>query len=262
MTTPLITLRSQPSPRSAKKLQRLNRVEQRPPLVEQVVDRLRKHIISGDLAPDRDMPPEAELCNKMGVSRTVVREAMRILRAQGLVEVSQGKRPRVKPVDASYVIDGLTLMIQRADTSLLHLAELRKPLESEIAALAAERATAEQIERMAETIDELAAAPDLASQVDADMQFHSILAEATGNPIFQLILKTIWSLQRESRLKTLAYSRATVAVQWHKRILDAIRDHDVELARSEMSAHIEASRRDLLQSGAVNQQSSRGKKGE
>jgi DNA-binding FadR family transcriptional regulator len=218
--------------------------------VEQVVDRLRGHIVSGEFPADQEMPPEAALCATLGVSRTVVREAMRILRAQGLVEVSQGKRPRVRPVDAKYVIDGLTLLIQRTDASLLHLAELRRPMEGEIAALAAGRATSGQIERMEASIRTLAAAPDLAAQVDADLLFHSILAEATGNPIFQLILQTIWSLQRESRLETLAHSRAAVAVQWHERILHAVRARDAERARAEMSAHIDASRKDLLDAGA------------
>src|SRR6266481_3177998 len=123
-----------PASPKGKPSRRLHRVEQRPPLVEQVVDRLRAHIVSGDFPADQEMPPEAALCQTLGVSRTVVREAMRILRAQGLVEVSQGKRPRVRPVDAKYVIDGLTLLIQRTDASLLHLAELRRPMESEIAA--------------------------------------------------------------------------------------------------------------------------------
>lgn len=247
-TAPRANLRG--APVKSKPQRRLHRVEQRPPLVEQV-ERLRSHIVGGDFPRDGEMPPEASLCQTLGVSRTVVREAMRILRAQGLVEVSQGKRPRVRPVDAKYVIDGLTLMIQRTDASLLHLAELRRPMESKIAAFAAERATPVQIERLSASIKALADAPDLSSQADADLLFHSILAEATGNPIFQLVLQTIWSLQRDSRLKTIAYSRAATAIHWHERILNAVRAHDPDRARAEMSAHIDAARRDLLESGAV-----------
>jgi GntR family transcriptional repressor for pyruvate dehydrogenase complex len=228
----------------------IGRVQQRPALVEQVVDRLRTYIIGGKFASGGELPPENALCQMLDVSRTVVREAMRILRAQGLVEVAQGKKPRVRPVDTEFAVDGLSLMLQRSHASPLDLVELRRPLESEIAAIAAERATRHQIEQMEASIEELRSARDLESRAEADLKFHTLLAEATGNPIFQLVLRTFWILQWQSRIKTLAYSSATVAVQWHERILAAVRRHDSQKARSEMIAHIEAAHQDLLEAGA------------
>jgi GntR family transcriptional repressor for pyruvate dehydrogenase complex len=224
----------------------LGRVEHRPALVEQVVEQLRTYIIEGKFPADHELPPEAALCETLGVSRTVVREAMRILRAQGLVDVSQGKRPRVRPVDAQVAIDGLSVMLRRSNSSLLHLVELRRPLESEIAAVAAQRVTPEQIALLEISIEELKSAKDLPGRAAADLKFHSLLADATGNPIFQLVLRTVWTLQWQSSLKTIKYSSAAVAVKWHERILSAVRDHDSARARAEMTGHIEAANADLL----------------
>ncbi|HWE03175.1 MAG TPA: FCD domain-containing protein [Tepidisphaeraceae bacterium] len=244
-------MREEPGARKPGRERPLRRVEARPPLVEQAVDRLRAWIIDGHLPADREIPPESALCRTLGVSRTVVREAMRILRAQGLVEVSQGKRPRVRPADAKFAIDSLALMLRRGEASLLHLAELRRPMESEIAALAAARATPSQIQRLDAAIQELAAAPDLAAQADADLRFHFILAEASGNPLFQLVLEAIWGLQRQSRMTTIAHSRAVTAITWHRRILEAVRANDSAAAHAQMTGHIDASRQDLLESGAT-----------
>jgi GntR family transcriptional repressor for pyruvate dehydrogenase complex len=225
----------------------LRRVTHRVPLVEQVVERMRSQIVNGDYAADLELPPESALCEKLGVSRTVIREAMRILRAQGLVEVSQGKRPRIKPADAQFAIDGLSLLLRRSDTSLLHLTELRRPLESEIAALAAERATDEHLARMQQTLIDLRDAPDLEASVEADLLFHTILAEATANPVFHLVLLTIWGLLRTSRVKTIAYSKSSTALHWHERIFRAVSDHNPAKAREEMLGHIEAVRLDLAE---------------
>ncbi len=224
----------------------LGLVEQAPALVEQVVEQLRAHIIDGDFRAGGELPPEASLCERLGVSRTVVREAMRSLRAQGLVEVSQGKRPRVRPVDPQTAIDGLSIMLRRSNASLLHLVELRLPLESEVAAIAARRRNDAQIAEMERSIIELREAPDLRSRAIADLRFHTVLAEATANPIFQLVLQTMLALQWESRLKTIKSSSAAVAADWHDRILNAVRRGDAALARQEMIGHVEAAHGDLL----------------
>ena len=72
-------------------------------LVQEVTERLREQILAGAFDADRSLPPEGQLGQALGVSRTVIREAMRILAAQGLVEVSQGRTPRVKPADPTHV---------------------------------------------------------------------------------------------------------------------------------------------------------------
>ena len=216
-----------------------------PALVEQVVRHLRRQILDGEFAVGAELPPEGALGTSLGVSRTVIREAMRVIRAQGLVEVSQGRHPRVRPVDSQFAVDGLALVLDRTDRSLASLVELRRPLESEIAALAAERAGPEHLKQLRQAIEDLRSATDLETRVLADMRFHAVLAEATGNLLFVMVLQSVWSLLKRSRLITIPRSSVDTPIRWHERILDAVARQDGVLARREMLAHIDAAASDL-----------------
>jgi GntR family transcriptional regulator, transcriptional repressor for pyruvate dehydrogenase complex len=218
---------------------------QRVDLVQGVATHLEQQILSGSLTSDQPMPPEGELSRQLGVSRTVVREAMRILGARGLVEVSQGKLTRVKPADPSHVVDSLATFLQRADHSLLHLIEVRRLLETSIAALAAERATPEQIEAMEEMNRKLAGQGTLDQRIDADLSFHALLAEATRNPVFGLLLEPLANLMRLSRKATLGRTGAERAVAGHREILEAIRRRDPQTARQAMLDHLALAEEDL-----------------
>ncbi len=198
-------------------------VMRRTDMVAAVLANLSERIIGGAFGTDGPLPPEGELATTYGVSRTVIREAMRSLRSQGLVEVAQGRLPRVKPPAPETAIASLDTLLRRSNGSLLHLVETRRPLEGEIAALAAERATPDQLDQLQEAIDAQANAPTLAGQIEADLRFHRVLAEATGNPIFALLLETLAGLMRNSRQQTLAQSGVAVALQGHRAILKALR---------------------------------------
>jgi GntR family transcriptional regulator, transcriptional repressor for pyruvate dehydrogenase complex len=214
-------------------------------LVQEVVSLLEKQIISGQLAAGASMPPEGQLSLQLGVSRTVIREAMRILGTRGLVEVSQGRLPRVKPADSAFVVDSLSTFLQRADHSLLHLLEVRRQLETSIAALAAERATPEILEALEETIRELAGPGSLEERIDADLRFHALLAEATKNPVFGVLLEPLAHLMRLSRKVTLGRTGAERAAGSHRKILEAVRRGDAEAARNAMLDHLVKAEQDL-----------------
>ncbi len=189
--------------------------------------------------------PEGQLGEAFSVSRTVIREAMRILAAQGLVEVSQGRAPRVRPVDSQTVVETFHTYLQREDHSLLDLIEVRRPLEAVIAALAAERAMPAQIQELEESVRQLSSARQASRQIDADLRFHELLAEATGNPIFPLLLKTLAGLMRCSRQKTLARSGVETTVAGHRAVLAAVQRRDPDAARQAMLDHLTEAERDL-----------------
>lgn len=218
-------------------------------LVDEVVGRLKAHIVTGQLAADAPLPAEGKLAESFRVSRTVIREAMRILRAQGLVEISQGRKPRVKRADTQATIESLDALLSRSTGSLTHLTEVRRPLEIEIAGLAAERATAEQLAALKQVNSDLAAANTLEAAVTADVRFHRLLAEATGNPIFVLMLETIAQLLTESRRRTIAASGQQLALEEHVSILATIISRDHAAAREAMAQHMRLIERDL-KSGA------------
>ncbi len=217
----------------------------RPDMVSEVLRQLSDQIMSGAFGPGGVLPPEGALAETFGVSRTVVREAMRILRAQGLVEVSQGKLPRVKPADPEAATASLALLLRRSAGTLLDLVEARRPLESEIALLAAERAKPEHWERLSAAIDRLTVARTLDERVEADVQFHRTLGEATGNPVFCLMLETIAGLLRESRRQTLSQSGTEIAAQGHRAVLEAVRRRDGVAAKAAMLEHLNLAERDL-----------------
>jgi GntR family transcriptional regulator, transcriptional repressor for pyruvate dehydrogenase complex len=213
-------------------------------LVREVVDRLRGQIIAGAFA-DGHIPSEGRLGQSLGVSRTVIREAMRSLAAQGLVEVSQGRQPRVKPADPQTVIDTFNTYLQREDHSLLDLVEVRRPLEAAIAALAADRATAADIENLEQCIREQVVARGKTRQIDTDLRFHDLLTKATGNPVFSLLLKAVAGLMRRSREETLARTGVERSLAGHRCILAAVKLRDPDAARQAMLDHISNVEEDL-----------------
>ena len=191
------------------------------------------------------MLPEGKLCETMGVSRTVIREAMRILAAQGLVEVSQGRLPRVKPADPQTVVETFGTYLVRGDHSLLDLIEVRLPMEAEIAALAAKRSTPEQIEAMQEAIDDMRAAATLDEQAEADIRFHNTLADAAANPLFPLLLKILAGVLQKSRQATLSRTGVKRALPGHSAVLAAVRKGDDKAARKAMLEHLEMAEEDV-----------------
>lgn len=209
---------------------------------------LRDQILSGNYAAGQNLPSQGELCIELGVSRSVVREAMRTLQSQGLITVSQGKRPSVLPAGPRAVIETLSTLVERSQVSLLELLEVRRPLELEIAELAAQRRTGEHLAKLHASIVALEAAEDMETGIAADSRFHKILAEASGNPLFGIVLDVFASLLRDSRRQTIRQSGMDMAVSYHRQILAAVEAGDANSARSLMAAHMRQTEIDIRKS--------------
>jgi GntR family transcriptional regulator, transcriptional repressor for pyruvate dehydrogenase complex len=219
-------------------------------MVVTVLDRLTEHIVRGDFDSYGLLPAEGDLARSFGVSRTVIREAMRSLRAQGLVGVSRGRAPRVKPPDSKATVARLELLLRRNKATYVHLVEVRQPLETETAALAAERANGEHLRQLERAVQDLASTSALEDRIEADVRFHRVLGEATGNPVFVLLLETLADFLRESRQKTLVFSGVEQALAGHRAVLDAVRERDPVQARQAMREHLRLAARDLESLGA------------
>ncbi|HOX02206.1 MAG TPA: FadR/GntR family transcriptional regulator [Candidatus Paceibacterota bacterium] len=214
-------------------------------LVSQVTDWIREQILSGAFGVGSELPAEGSLATQLGVSRNVMRESMRNLRMQGLIEISQGRRPRVKPADPIAVTNTLEALLRRSNNSFLHLMQVRVPLEVEIAALAAQHVTPDDLARLAALIEDLKANRSLEEWIDADVAFHQFLAQATGNPIFLLIMDSIRSLLRTFQENTYSHVDTSHAVQGHTNILRAIQRQDSQGARTAMLNHLQDAFQDL-----------------
>lgn len=220
-----------------------------PRLVDQAVATLRNRILSGEYAGE--LPPQAALCEDLGMSRGVIREAMQRLQSQRLIELGQGRKPRVLPAGSEALAESLRTVMDRTEATWTHLGEVRHSVEVDIAGLAAQRGSAVHCRELEKTIAAMEATDDLQEQVEADMKFHRLLAEATGNPMFSFLLDALAGLLRVSRERTIGKGGAGPAIQGHRNILEAVRSRDATAARRAMSEHLKESQTDLREVGAI-----------
>jgi GntR family transcriptional regulator, transcriptional repressor for pyruvate dehydrogenase complex len=216
-------------------------------LYEQIVQQIEDSIVKGSLKPGDQLPPERELAQRFGVSRTAVREAVKALREKGLVEAFSGRGTFITDGTTHAVRQSLDLMIKIGQPEgFSHLAEVRAILEPEIAALAATRIQDSELATMREAVavmDQSGQDPD--AYIEADLDFHLALAEAAANPLILSLLDSIVGLLREQRLRIFNVPGGPARGQiHHKRILQAVEQHDTQMAREAMREHLKQVRDD------------------
>jgi GntR family transcriptional repressor for pyruvate dehydrogenase complex len=205
-------------------------------------------LISGGLNPGERLPPERELCARLNVSRTVVREALNLLEARGLISIEHGRGAVVSGGNIGAVRDTLGLILRVRPKALWELLEMRKILEVEISGLAAERATVEDIEAMRTQQERMVASIDTPrGYVDADVEFHASLARGARNGVLLTMLEPIVDLLRASRRVSASRrpGSALRALGEHEEILRRVEVGDAEGARREMRAHLANTAKDI-----------------
>jgi DNA-binding FadR family transcriptional regulator len=207
-------------------------------------------IAAGEYQPGDLLIGEIASSEKLDVSRTAYREAVRILAAKGLVESKPKVGTKVTPRDRWHLLDPDVLawaFASSPDLDLLEsLFELRDIVESAAAALAAQRRTDEQLETMREALDRMSrhtlATPE---GRQADQDFHAALLAATGNPyIVSLTTGVNGAVNTTNVFKQRERPLARDPVPDHLRVFQAIADRDVPRAKAEMSALIRLARKD------------------
>lgn len=222
-------------------------------LYEQIVQQIEQRIVAGELNVGDQLPSERELAEQFAVSRTAVREAIKTLREKGLVEILVGRGTFIANGTNDIVRHTLSLLMKFDSTKgFMNMVEVREILEPEIAALAATRITDEYIAAMQEAMDKMEAAMnDVEAFVEADLDFHLALAEATQNPMIPALLDPIINLLREQRILTTQIKGVAQHGQYnHKIIIEAVKRRDPEAAREAMRRHLEQIRRDSEQLSA------------
>lgn len=222
-------------------------LKRRPPLHREVAEILGEKIISGEFPEKSMLPPERELCAAMGVSRTVIREAIKFLESRGMVRIERGRGMLVEEAQSAPVSENLKLLMRRRGHVLQDLIEIRKMLETGIARLAAARRTAANLSAMQAALAVMRQHPDEPEgYVDADVGFHAEIARATQNPVVTVLLEPLTDLLRESRVKSFSGPRAVrLRLRQHKEILDRIQAKDPAGAEEAMRKHLSATGRDL-----------------
>lgn len=219
---------------------------ERAPLSEGVADRLIEMIAAGELKVNDSLPAESDLAARFGVSKPVVREALRQLALYGMVEIRQGRVARVKPLDSS-ALEGFFRLAVRSDSNGLRDAiDLRRAVEVELAELAAARATLETQRPLEEAFRVMERNVDsLDPWLEGDFAFHMALAHASENAIMQHTIQGLSGVirytQRLLGVQTdLRDARKTL--KRHQAILDAVLARDVPAAGAAMRAHFDSFR--------------------
>lgn len=211
-------------------------------LYEQIVQQIEESVLKGSLKPGDQLPAERELAQQLGVSRTAVREAVKALREKGLVEAYSGRGTFITDGTSHAARQSFDLMVKIGQQeSSANLAELRLILEPGIAALAAQRIEEEYLTAMREAVAVMdRSLKDPGAYIEADLDFHLALAETVANPLILSLIDSIVGLLREQRIRIFNVEGGPQRGQiHHKRILEAMEQHNPEMARSAMSSHLE-----------------------
>jgi GntR family transcriptional repressor for pyruvate dehydrogenase complex len=227
-------------------------------LIESQIDR-------GELSAGDRLPTEQQLATAHGVSRTVVREAVHQLKSQGLVRSRQGSGVYVTEPPAHRALAFDPTLLESMD-AVVQMVELRRVIEGEMAALAAQRATRPQLaalKRAVAAIDE--ATEDGRLGVDEDLSFHRMIGEATGNPQFVRLLGIIESYVRDAMTVTKGHEskRADFMAQVrreHRAIVAAIVAGNPKAARAAAIEHHLNGERRLILAGVIKPQRSRARR--
>jgi GntR family transcriptional repressor for pyruvate dehydrogenase complex len=214
-------------------------------IYEDIVRQIREKIASGEYRPGDRLPTEREIVDSLGVNKASLREAFRVLEAEGLIISQQGNGRFVKAPQAESFLRTNIVIGHLERSQVLDLLEAREAIESKIAELAAERATPEDIESLRTTLGHMRSKSDQPGEGPnlfvLDGTFHRILAEASQNFVFVSWVELSLDKLAETRRKTLHLkTRRKALVKELQNILDAVERRDGQGAGSAMRCHLQA----------------------
>jgi GntR family transcriptional repressor for pyruvate dehydrogenase complex len=201
-------------------------------------------LIQSGLKPGDALPTEGELCRSFGVSKPVVREALHRLVMMGVIEVRHGKPAVIRAMSSEPLELFFRFALRASRQGLREAVELRRALETQIAALAAARISAPQCAVLEGALADMRRAKEQPDQwVEADVRFHLGLAEAAGNGLILFLIEALRGTMEET-IRVLNAQRPLrdpeATVRRHEAILDAVVRNDAAAARAAMEAHFDA----------------------
>jgi GntR family transcriptional repressor for pyruvate dehydrogenase complex len=196
-------------------------------------------ILDGSLAPGDKLPSERALVEKYGLSRPLVREALRGLEERGYIQVLPARGSFVRGPNASDASRPLHSLFQRSGVTAHHLVVARIMLECEAASLAAQSADEAAKTRASQILAAHDSAVDIQQRADLDVAFHEAIVRASGNPVLRIMFGSIRPLVRGLVIRSLTDREVRRAGEpWHDTILAAILAGDPQAARDAMNTHL------------------------
>lgn len=217
-------------------------------LSDEVFDRLERMITSGELNPGDEMPSERVLMERFGVGRPAIREAMQSLASMGLVNISHGERAKVLKLTAKSIFRQVDLtakiMLSQSSDSLEHLKTTRIFFERGMAREAALKTTQEDVDDLRDIIERQRRSLGKAEEfISADMQFHTRIAQISGNPIFVAVSEAMLAWLKAYHTEMLIWTgKEKFTLVEHEEILDRLAANDADGAEAAVLKHLERSR--------------------
>lgn len=204
------------------------------------VQSIRDMVLNGGYAPGDQLPPAREMCETIGVSRTVLREALRVVESYGLITIQAGKGVYVKEFGIDSFEGNAETLIAAGQVEITDLIQARHFLEPGIAHIAALRATSADIKALENQLQDMIEHLDAGDYfMKADKEFHLTLGRASRNPILYMMAKTLTDCLDVFRKTIYEVEGAPAkAVERHRDILNAVKGHDAPLAYQLMEDHI------------------------
>jgi DNA-binding FadR family transcriptional regulator len=225
---------------------RSRRGRRNPSVTDEAINKIQALIISGSWGPGDRLPKETELAAQLGLSRNSLREAVRALSQLRVLEVKQGDGTYVTSLEPELLLESTSFVSHLlVGESALELFEVRRLLEGAAASLAAARIDAAGREALGRKLQQMVESQTVEALVQADVDFHAVIARATGNTFLTSLLASLSSRTIRARMwrGREVDNALDVTRDEHRRIYEAVVGGDPELARAAAVAHIASGER-------------------
>jgi GntR family transcriptional repressor for pyruvate dehydrogenase complex len=205
------------------------------------IEDLKALLLTGEVQAGERLPPEADLAARLGISRNVLREAVRALVHGGVLRTRQGDGTYMGDLDPSELLDGVALYTRLATGSrLLQVLEARRTIEPQLTAMAAARINEPTLAALDELVDRMTNATSESERIDSDIAFHRLIAQTSGNELLAGFLDALAQVTVRPRVWRAVVDAGSLDVQLHQHrsIVEAIRARDPEAARAAAVVHL------------------------
>jgi GntR family transcriptional regulator, transcriptional repressor for pyruvate dehydrogenase complex len=217
-------------------------------VTEKLIDTFKRLIADGTFKPGGRLPPERELADNLGVNRSSLRQALKVLQIMGVLFQRVGDGTYLNRNEAEILSQPLAFLRLMGDITDEELFEARLIVETELAARAADRAAGEHLAALRRAIADLEASRTDQERLDADLAFHETIFRASGNRLCHLIFRVIARNILESMARIAPRMNVTRPLSFHKAIYSAILERNPEKARERMAEHLLDAKAMLLSS--------------
>lgn len=221
-------------------------------VTDEAILKIKEMLLSGQLRPGDRLPAEKELSEKLGLSRSSLREAVKALELIRVLDVRRGDGTYVTSLEPRLLLEAMSFVVDlHQDASILDLFEVRRILEPAAAVLAARKAGPDDMEKLKEILTEVDQQTSVEDLVEHDLKFHGFISDLSGNSYLSSLLESLSSSTLRARIWRGLTEKNSVerTLAEHHAIVDAMAAGDADLVRSCVMVHISGVERWLAQAG-------------